>query len=292
MTVADALRLAERRLAAAGVAAPAWDAELLLRHVLRWDRAALLAGDALALNPEQEVLFLSLVAERERRRPLQHLTGTQSFWGRDFIVSPDVLIPRRETELLVEAALELLAGVAAPVVVDVGTGTGCIALTIAAERLSAEVHAVDISPAALEVARANARRLGLEGRVLFHEGDLTLPAHELSGRVDLVASNPPYVRVDEVPELAPEVRDHEPRMALVPTPNAAGLYRRLAAEAHRLLRPEGGLIVEIGLGMRDEVAAICESEGLRIERVIPDLQGIPRILVARRPTRSIPPDLA
>ena len=292
MTVADALRLAERRLAAAGVADPAWDAELLLRHVLRWDRAALLTGDALALNPDQEALFLSLVAERERRRPLQHIIGTQSFWGRDFTVTPDVLIPRPETELLVEAALELLAGVAAPVVVDVGTGTGCIALTIAAERPSAEVHAVDISHAALEVARANARRLGLEGRVLFREGDLTASLTDLAGRVDLIASNPPYVSAGDLPGLAPEVRDHEPRLALVPTPDAAGLYRRLAAQARRLLRPGGGLIVEIGLGMQDEIGVICESEGLWIERVIPDLQGIPRILMARRPTRPNPPDLA
>jgi release factor glutamine methyltransferase len=288
MTVGDALRLATQRLAKAGVADPAWDAELLLRHVLRWDRAALLAREAIALNAEDEALFLALVTQREGRRPLQHLTGTQAFYGREFLVSPDVLIPRPETELLVEAALQILAGLAAPVVVDVGTGTGCIALTLAAENPAAHVHATDVSAAALEVARVNARLLGLEGRVGFHEGDLAGPVTDLAGHVDLVASNPPYVRAGEIAGLSPEVRDHEPRTALLPVPDAPGLYRRLAAGTRRLLRPGGALVVEIGQGMADEVTGIIEGEGLRVERVIPDLQGIPRVVVALRPQGSQP----
>jgi release factor glutamine methyltransferase len=257
------------------------DAELLLRHVMGWDRAALLVSDAVALSADQEKRFFALVREREARRPLQHLTQAQAFWGRDFLVTRDVLIPRPETEILVETALGLLSGVAAPVVVDVGTGSGCIALTLAAERPDAIVHAVDISYAALEVARANARRLGLEGRVKFYEGNLLGPVQDLAGGVDLVASNPPYVRAREIGDLAPEVRDHEPRLALVPTPDARDLYRRLAAGARRVLRPGGALAVEIGAGMLDDVRAVTESEGLRVERVISDLQGIPRVVVAR-----------
>jgi release factor glutamine methyltransferase len=281
MTVAEALRLATQRLAKAGVPEPALDAELLLRHVMGWDRAALLASDADLLGAEQASCFLALVGEREARRPLQHLTGIQAFWGRDFLVTPDVLIPRPETELLVETALGLLSGVAAPVVVDVGTGSGCIALTLAAERPDAIVHAVDISHAALEVARTNARRLGLESRVLLFQGDLLSPVVHLAESVHLVVSNPPYVPAEQFPALMPEVRDHDPRLALVPTPDASDLYRRLAAGARRLLRAGGALAVEIGLGMADDVRAVTEDEGFRVERPVLDLQGIPRVLVAR-----------
>ena len=282
MTVSEALRLAARRLAEAGVADPLLDAELLLRHVLGWDRGALLSRQTEDLTADQEVLFLSLVAEREARRPLQHLTGIQAFYGRDFVVTPEVLIPRPETEVLVEAALELLSASQRAVVIDVGTGTGCIALTLASERPAAEVHAVDISHEALEVARTNARRLGLEGRVRFYQGDLTTPLRDMVRRVDLVASNPPYVAAADIAGLMPEVRDHEPRLALLPVPDASRMYRRLAAGARRLLRPGGTLVVEIGQGLAEEVSAICGREGLRVERVVPDLRGIPRVVVAVR----------
>jgi release factor glutamine methyltransferase len=281
LTVAEALRLATQRLAGAGVPEPALDAELLLRHVMGRDRAALLASDADPLGADQASRFFGLVSEREARRPLQHLTGTQAFWGRDFLVTPDVLIPRPETELLVEAALGLLSGVAAPVVVDVGTGSGCIALTLAAERPDAEVCGVDISHAALEVARTNARRLGLESRLHLFQGDLLSPVGHLAGSVHLVVSNPPYVPADQFPALMPEVRDHDPRLALVPTPDASDLYGRLATGARRLLRAGGALAVEIGLGMADEVTTVTEARGFRVERAILDLQGIPRVLVAR-----------
>jgi release factor glutamine methyltransferase len=246
-----------------------------------WDRAALLASDSAPLRSDQAKRFLALVAEREARRPLQHLTGTQAFWGRDFLVTPDVLIPRPETEILVETALGLLAGVVSPLVVDVGSGSGCIALTIAAEKPDAEVHGVDISHAALEIARTNARRLGLESRVRLSQGDLLSPVEYLAGSVDLVVSNPPYVSAEQFPSLMPEVRDHDPRLALVPTPNAPDVYRRLAAGARRLLRAGGWLAVEIGLGMANDVRAVTEGEGFRVERAVLDLQGIPRVLVAR-----------
>ena len=282
MTIAQALERTASTLRQAGVPTPELDAELLLRHVLRWDRARLLTEGGSPLPEGARGRFDALVHERASRRPLQHLLGTQAFWKHDFLVSPDVLIPRPETELLVEEALRFLAGRARPVIVDVGTGTGCIALSLAAERPDAEVHAVDLSPAALAVAAANADRLRLRPRVAFHLGDLLSPLQALRGRVDLVASNPPYVNPADREGLAPEVRDHEPPMALFPPGEPYLAYRRLVPGAHELLRPGGGLILEVGQGMDQEVSAIALDAGFRIETVRSDLQGIPRTVVAVR----------
>jgi release factor glutamine methyltransferase len=223
-----------------------------------------------------------LTEERARRRPLQHLTGTQAFWRHEFLVSPDVLIPRPETELLVEAALEDLRDTPGPTVVDVGTGSGCLALSLAAERPDAAVHAIDVSEAALAVARENARRLGLESRVTFHLGDLLGSVRSLRGRIQLVVSNPPYVDPSEAASLAPEVRDHEPTLALFPPGDRYSVYRRLAPAAAAALGHDGALMLEVGLGMAEEVRRICEASGLAVQQVKNDLQGIPRAIVARR----------
>jgi len=283
VTISEALRQAAARLQAAEVPDPAWDAELLLRHVVGIDRAALLAAGAeTPLGAADEERFLGLVAQRAGRRPLQHLTGTQHFWRHEFRVTPEVLIPRAETELLVEAALGAVATVSGPVVVDVGTGSGCIALSIAAERADAIVHAGDVSDAALRVAAENARILGLEHRVVLSRGDLLEPFTALRGAVDLVLSNPPYVDPSEWSSLMPEVRNHEPTSALLPGDgnDRYHVYRRLAPQARDLLRPGGSLIVEIGRGMEDEVGRMCTAAGLRVMRVIRDLQDIPRVIVA------------
>jgi release factor glutamine methyltransferase len=226
--------------------------------------------------------FFELTEERARRRPLQHLTGTQAFWRHEFLVTPDVLIPRPETELLVEAALEALRDVPGPTVVDVGTGSGCIALSLAAERPDAVVHAIDLSEAALAVARENARRLGIEERVSFHLGDLLGSVRSLSGQIHLVVSNPPYVDPSEAASLAPEVRDHEPALALFPPGDRYSIYRRLAPAAAAALKRDGALMLEVGLGMAEEVRRICEASGLSVPQVKDDLQGIPRAIVARR----------
>jgi release factor glutamine methyltransferase len=184
--------------------------------------------------------------------------------------------------LLVETALEWLRAGTGPTVVDVGTGSGCIALSLAAERPDAVVHAVDVSARALVVARENARRLGLLDRVVFHEGDLLEPVRFLVGSVSLVVSNPPYVDASEASSLLPEVREHEPAQALFPPGERYSVYRRLAPAAALALAPGGGLILEVGFGMAAEVSRICESAGLRVTRVLPDLQGIPRAVVAAR----------
>jgi release factor glutamine methyltransferase len=297
MTVADALERAASILAAAGIVDARLDAELLLRHVTGWNTAALLVRAQDAVPDAVLQRFEPLVAERARRRPLQHLTGIAHFWRHEFLVTPDVLVPRPETEHLIEAALAWLGAVERPVVADVGTGSGCIALSIAYERPDAQVHAIDLSPAALRVARENADRLGLADRVRFHEGDLLAPLVDrlapLGDRlgplgahpIDLVVSNPPYVGADEVETLAPEVRDHDPRMALVPPGDRESVYRRLAAQARERLRPGGALMVEIGQGMEPEVSRIVTAAGLVVERVVPDLQSIPRVVVAARPAR-------
>jgi len=281
VTVSDALGLAGARLAAAGVPDPDLDSDLLLRHALGWNRTRLLTDARSSLDPAAEARFLSLVAERARRRPLQHLVGSQAFWRYDFLVTPDVLIPRPETELLVEACLEELRGRVGPRLVDVGTGSGCIALSLALERPDAEVHAIDLAPAALDVARENARRLGVPERVAFHIGDLLQP---VDGGFDLVASNPPYIDASEIEGLEPEVRDYEPRLALVPPQgDRHALYRRLVPEAARALNPGGSLVLELGRAMETQVGHLCDAAGLRVHRVVADLQGIPRTLVARKP---------
>ena len=282
MTVAEVLRRAEDRLRGAGVPEPALDAELLLRNVMGWDRATAIARGADTVPAAEENRFFALVDERAGRRPLQHLTGTQAFWRHEFLVTPDVLVPRPETEILVEAALELMRGLEAPVVIDVGTGTGCIALSIAAERPDAAVHAVDISSAALAVARENARRLG-QTRVQLHEGDLLEPLAHLAGQVDIVISNPPYVDPGELPSLAPEVRNHEPRQALLTPDGPYGIYGRLAAASSRLLRPGGHLLAEVGRGMAEKVGETFRAAGLAGIRTRPDLAGIPRVVSGHRP---------
>ncbi len=282
MTVSSALRQAEERLQEAGIQAAAADAEVILRHVLGWDRAALIARAAETLPPKEEQRFFALVEERAARRPLQHITGKQAFWRHEFLVTPDVLIPRPETEVLVETALELIRGRKDPVIVDVGTGSGCIALSIAAEREDAIVHAVDASAPALAVAAENARRLGLEHRVEWHHGDLLEPLERLRAGIDLIVSNPPYVEPSEIPALAPEVRDHEPRAALLAPDPPYGIYRLLAAEASRRLRPGGRFIVEVGQGMAETVAHVLREASLVDVATRPDLTGKPRVVFGRR----------
>ncbi|MBN2370022.1 MAG: peptide chain release factor N(5)-glutamine methyltransferase [Vicinamibacteria bacterium] len=282
MQIFEALDLAERRLRRAGVDSPDWDAEILLRHVLNADRAGLIANERELLSSDVESRYFELVAARAERRPLQHLTGTQFFWRHEFVVTPDALIPRPETELAVQAALDLLHDVDAPCIVDVGTGTGCIALSLACERLDATIHAIDISPAALAVALTNASRLDCKDRVRLHTGDLLAPLAGSNAEFDLVVSNPPYVDSSEIDELQPEVRNHDPRLALLPPHDRYSIYRRLVPEARTVLKRNGWLVLEIGHAMEDDVRDICSTAGLTTERILLDLQKKPRIVLARK----------
>jgi release factor glutamine methyltransferase len=281
-SVGQAAAEGARALSRAGVASPELDAETLLRHVLGWDRARFFADSTTPLAGDAQARFAELVRARAARAPLQHLVGTQAFWRQRFRVSRDALIPRPETEALVEAALERLRPLRDPELADVGTGTGCIAIAIAAERADVRLHAIDLAPAALALARANAEACGVLDRVSFHEGNLLSPLRGLGRRLDMVVSNPPYVDASELAALEPEVRDHEPRIALVPPDgDRFSIYRRLVPEALALLRPGGSLLLEVGAGMAEAVSRICADAGLIPEGSRPDLRGTPRVVAAR-----------
>ena len=270
-------------LRAHGVAEPGRDSERLLGHVLGLDRAALHAEPARVVAARDATRFRDLARRRAGREPLQYLTGEQEFWSLSFRVTPEVLIPRPETEHLVEVLLRLRLR-PDPRLLDLGTGSGCLAIAAAREIPGALVVAVDSDAAALEVARGNALRHGVTERITFLRGDLFEP---LAGRrwergFDVILSNPPYVPEADWAALEPEVREHEPKAALTPGPDGLAIHRRLAAGAASWLRPGGALLAEIGAGQdqaaRDLYAGRAHLELVAIE---PDLAGIPRVIVVR-----------
>jgi release factor glutamine methyltransferase len=259
-----------------GVASARENAEVLLMMVLGTDRAGLYTRSE-GLDAREARTFGRALCQRCAGTPLQHLSGEQAFRGLRLEVRPGVFVPRPETEMLVETVLHELRSSPDPVVVDVGTGSGAIALAIKHERPDAAVLATDRSSEAVELARRNAARLALDVRVL--QGDLLGPVPaELRGWVDLVVSNPPYVAAEEVADLPDEVRA-DPELALVGGPE---LYERLAEDAHRWLRDGGVVAVEIGASMGEAVAAILSASFMDV-RVEPDLAGRDRTVVGRRP---------
>lgn len=271
-------------LRAAGVPDPAGDARRLLAHALYLppDRLTLHMGDPMPVDAAAR--FAALIAERARRRPVSHLTGQRMFWGRQFNVTADVLDPRPETETLIAAAL------AAPWnrVLDLGTGSGAILLTLLAERPGARGTGVDLSPAALDVARGNAAALGLSDRAAFVQSDwwAALPGSAVTGRFDLIVSNPPYIADTEISALSPEVREWEPRMALVPAgDDGTGLaaYRMIAAGALAYFSAGGWMMVETGPAQTEAVSAILTQAGFCDVQTVRDMDSRPRIVIARAP---------
>jgi len=276
MRPADVLRRATEYLARHDVDSPRATAEILLASVLGSDRTHVYSRTD-GLSAAEARLFGRALCQRCRGTPLQHLTGDQPFRRLTLEVRPGVFVPRPETEVLVGAALEMLDKVEAPVVVDVGTGTGAIALAIKDERPDAQVLATDLSPEAVELARRNASSLGLDVRIL--EGDLLDPVPEdLRGWIDVIISNPPYVTPEEYQDLPDEVRA-DPELALL---GGADVYERLAAASLRWLDDGGLLVVEIGAAHRDDVVAVLEREFMEV-RVLPDLTGRDRAVMGRRP---------
>jgi release factor glutamine methyltransferase len=269
----DAVREVAAELEQAGCPSPRVDAEWLVAHVIGGTRTDLYAGDR-ALH-EQELLRLRSLAERRRaREPLAYVLGEWGFRRLNLAVDPRVLIPRPETEILVERCLELLDGVEGPRVLDIGVGSGAIALAIADERPDASVVATDSSPEALEVAAANKLRLGLDGRVELRRGDLLAGAE---GPFDLVVSNPPYVAPEDVERLQPEVL-REPREALV----GSGRHVEVAAAALPALRPAGVLVLEVGDGQAQEVAASLRKLGYLDIGTTADLARRERVVDGRK----------
>ena len=261
------------------------DAEVLARAAAGWDRATWLTRRNEPAGLEAAARFEAMASRREQREPVAYITGVREFWGLDFIVSPAVLIPRPETELIVEAALDRLADPArAWRIADVGTGSGCIAIALATERRAAMLTATDISEAALEVARQNATLRGVGRRIDFLR---TSFLNDVIGPFDLIVANPPYVPTFARTALAPDVREFEPHAALFGH-GADGLdeVRAILSQAATRLAPGGWLLMEFGFGQGDEVREAASGvRGLRVEMILRDLQGLERTLVARADQR-------
>ena len=256
------------------------DAEVLARHVLECDRATFLTRARDPLPSAFNRLFEALVQRRATREPVAYIVGHREFWGLEFEVTRDVLIPRPETELIIEEALAAMpARDAVRRIVDVGTGSGCLAIVLAIEFASAVVIATDSSRAALQVAERNAARYNLSSRVSFRHVDLL---DSIDGRADLIVSNPPYVRADEATRLQPEVAEYEPSSALYAGRDGLDVIRRLLSDARDRLAIDGRLIVEFGFEQESGVRNAATDAGWTVERIRPDLQGIPRIAVLRR----------
>jgi len=280
-TIREYVAAASDRLRDAGIDAAAnLDARLLAQHVLGWEAAHLLtaAGD---VPPDSfPADFEALVARRAAREPLAYITGRKEFWNLPFEVTPAVLIPRPETELIVEAALALVPPRQLFTMIDVCTGSGNVAIAVAHDRAGARIVATDVSGAALEVARRNAARHGVQDRVHFVEADLF---DDLSGPVDLVTANPPYVAEHSEAGLQPEVGEHEPRVALFGGIEGLTVIERLVHDAPPLLRPGGHLVFEFGYGQDVEIEGLINSSpNLTLLELKRDLQGIARTAVCRR----------
>jgi release factor glutamine methyltransferase len=303
MQLRPALDSAIEQLTAAGTGSPRLNAEVLLMFTLACDRAYLYAHAERELSPDEYARYQVALEERARGKPSQYITGHQEFWGLDFLVSPAVLIPRPETEHVIETVLGLARALGRPPrelerqlkIVDVGTGSGCIALALAKELPGGEIVAVDISAAALEIARANAARLQLDQRVTFLESNLlsALPAPSEGQAIrfegkgdsfDFVVSNPPYVGSSAPEKVQREVREFEPRVAVFAGESGMEVYRQLIPQARERLAPGGWLVVEIGFSMEAAVRALLE--GWQEIRVTHDLQGIPRVVAARATSSS------
>lgn len=257
------------------------EASSLLSFVLDKDRTFLISHADDPVDDDSLDQFREFVERRATGEPLQYITGVQDFYGREFRVTPDVLIPRPETELLVEAALGLV-GRDEAFICDVGTGSGCIAVTLLCEIADARAVAVDKSQAAIEIAKLNAASQSVEDRIVFLVSDCFDALDPNEYQFDLIVSNPPYLSEAALSGLQREVRDHEPLVALSPGPDGLSVIRRLLAEAPAYLRPHGHLLMEIGFDQGETVRSLIDETVWSLLEIRPDLQSIPRIVVVKR----------
>jgi release factor glutamine methyltransferase len=296
VTVLEVIQRSTDFLAKRGVESPRLNVELLLGHLLRLPRMELYLKFSRELAPTEMDTLRKLVQRRGAREPLQHIIGSTSFCGLELAVNRHVLVPRPETELLAELGWELLnaeCGVGSaelvsgkivslpPMALDFGTGTGCLAISLAVKCPAAQVVALDVSSDALAVARQNAASYQVESRIRFVEGD-GLAALDQNSRFDLIVSNPPYIPSGDIPTLDPEVRDHDPRVALDGGADGLDFYRRLAGEAGAFLLPSGRIMVELGDGQSDSVKNIFEQQKWVVEAIKADYSKRSRVLIARR----------
>jgi release factor glutamine methyltransferase len=285
MTAAAGITLAAKRqaltetLRQAGIDSPDADARLLIGHALGLDRTALMTNSDRALRADDVAAIDALAARRLQHEPVSRILGRKEFWSLSLDVSDAVLVPRPETETVVEAALEFIGGARLKPLrlLDIGTGSGALLLALLTELSNATGIATDISPAAIAVARVNAGRLGLAERCGFVVCNI---ADGVTGPFDLIVSNPPYIAHGEIATLEPDVRDYDPALALDGGKDGLDAYRAIAAQAPPLLAPGGRLIVELGAGQERAVSALFTKSGLMVEAARPDLAGIPRALSA------------
>ena len=279
MTSAEALKIATTTLATAGVEGPRVDAEWLLAHVLDCPRVELVLRHSNILTAAQQAEWDTLIAQRVERIPLQHLLGSAVFCGLEMEVNDHVLVPRPETELLAEQAWEFVSGLSSPTVLDFGTGSGCLAIVVAAHCPGARAMALDISSEALVVARANAERHGVAAHIEFHEGDGRegLPGED---PFDLVLANPPYIPTGDLLALQAEVREHDPALALDGGVDGLDFYRALANLVLPRLKPTGRLMLEVGDGQAEVVAVLLAEAGWGECDLLPDLNKVLRIVIA------------
>lgn len=278
--IGEALRRASQELDHAGIAEARREAGSLLSHVIARDRTFLISHADDPLGEDEWERFAEAIARRAAGEPAQYITGNQDFFGRAFRVTPNVLIPRPETELLVEAALQVMN--AESVICDVGTGSGCIAITLLCERSDARAVAIDISEAALDVARQNAEEQSAQDRIEFVLSDCFSALNESASQFDLIISNPPYVSANMLPGLQREVRDHEPLVALSPGDDGLSVIRRLLDDSPRFLRENGYLLMEIGFDQGEKVQQLVDQKVWSLKEIRPDLQCIPRIAVLQK----------
>jgi release factor glutamine methyltransferase len=276
--VREAIDQAARELGAVARVTARRDAELLLLHIMGLSRTDVIAYPGRELSAEQALRYEQALARRKRSEPVQYIIGEREFYGLRFTVTPDVLIPRPETEHLVEAALDRIPANVPVDIADVGTGSGAIAVALALLRPLAAVRAIDISAAALRVAKSNASAHGVADRIEFLEGDLL--AGFDGGSLDMVVSNPPYIANGERETLAAEVREYEPASALFAGPTGLEIYERLIPQAMRALRPGGWLLMEIGSGQKLQLQLLLKQ--WPTAGFVADLQAIPRVVIARR----------
>ncbi len=286
MTVLEVIQRSTEFLARKGVESPRLQVELLLAHVLQLPRLKLYLNFERVLNEAELAGLRELIRRRGEREPLQHLTGSTSFCGLEMAVNRHVLVPRPETELLAERAWKFLEQRAATQrgpahALDFGTGSGCLAIALAVKCPSARIDALDSSAEAIALARANAARHQVQDRIKFRVGDAfsILPD---KAQFDLMVANPPYIPSAEIEHLQPEVRDHDPRLALDGGPDGLCFFRRIAREAPALFAPEGKLMLEFGDGQAEGVSAIFQQQQWLVEAIETDDSGRARILIARR----------
>ena len=280
MFLSDPVNWATKELAQAGVENARFEAQLLLGLTLNVPRSSIVAQTYSALTDAQQQRFADLVTQRRQRVPFAYLRGTQEFYGLEFIVTPDVLIPRPETELLVELALQQAARIlqtqSAVTLADVGTGSGCIPVAILKNQAQAQAVAVDISRAALKVAQRNALRHAVTTRLRLVQADLLSCAHP--NQFDIIVSNPPYIPSEDVGVLQPEVAHYEPRSALDGGNDGLFFYRQLVQQAKRALKPNGWLWVELGRGQTQDVSVLMQNAGYTDLQTYRDLAGIERVV--------------